>query len=56
MTSIKHRLARLEASAAGPAEEQVTEIHRVIVGKTNPDGSPYVIVRQLSASRVPPGI
>jgi len=56
LTSIKHRLAKLEASSPGPAHAQVTEIHRVIVGKTNPDGSPYVIVRRLSASRVPPGL
>jgi hypothetical protein len=56
MTRIKHRLAKLEASASWPAEEQVTEIHRVIVCKTNPDGSPYVIVRRLSASQVPHGL
>lgn len=48
MSNIKIRLAKLEASAPGPAEAQVTEIHRVIVGKTNADGSPYVIVRHIS--------
>ena len=45
MTGIKGRLAKLEAAAPGLAEERVTEIHRVIVGKTNPDGTPYVIVQ-----------
>lgn len=45
MSSIKTRLAKLEASSPGPAEEQVTEIHRVIAGRTNPDGSPIAMPR-----------
>lgn len=47
MANIKNRLERLEANAPSPAEDRITEIHRVIVGKTNPDGSPVVIVRKL---------
>lgn len=47
MTSLKPRLARLEASAPEPAQDRITEIHRVIVGQFNPDGSPVVIVRHL---------
>lgn len=47
MTGIKHRLAKLEANAPGPAEAQVAEIHRVIVGETNADGSPMVSIRAL---------
>lgn len=47
MTGIKTRLAKLEAAAPWLTEERVTEIHRVIVGKTNPDGTSNVIVRKL---------
>ena len=47
MANIKSRLERLEANAPAGAEDRVTEIHRVIIGKTNPDGSPFVIVRHL---------
>lgn len=47
MSNIKTRLAKLEALAPEPAQDRITEIHRVIVGKTNADGSPYVIVRQI---------
>lgn len=49
MANIKNRLERLEANSPGPAEGRITAIHRVIVGKTNPDGSPLVIVRRLEA-------
>ena len=47
MSNIKTRLAKLEASAPEPAGDQVTEIHRIIKGRTNPDGSPVVIVRKI---------
>lgn len=46
MSSIKSRVTRLEASAPAPAENSITEIHRVIVGQLNPDGSPVIIVRR----------
>ncbi len=46
MTSIKHRLAKLEASTPEPAQDRITEFHRIIVGQFNPDGSPVVIVRR----------
>ena len=46
MSSIKGRVTRLEASAPGPAEEQVVIVERIIVGQFNPDGSPVVIVRR----------
>lgn len=46
MSNIKIRLAKLEASAPGPAEEQVVIVERIIVGQFNPDGSPVVIVRR----------
>lgn len=47
MANIRNRLDRLEANAPSPAEDHITEIHRVIVGKTNPDGSPVIIVRRV---------
>lgn len=47
MGNMKNRLERLEANAPSPAEERITEIHRVIVGRTHTDGSPLVIVRRL---------
>lgn len=47
MSSIKTRLAKLEALAPGPAQDRITEIHRIIVGRNNPDGSPVVIVRHI---------
>lgn len=47
MANIRNRLDRLEANAPSPAEDQITEIHRVIVGKTNPDGSLVIIVRKV---------
>ena len=47
MSSIKGRVTRLEASAPEPAQDCITEIHRIIVGQFNPDGSPVVIVRHL---------
>ncbi|MEI7601262.1 MAG: hypothetical protein WCJ41_18335 [Aestuariivirga sp.] len=45
MTSIKHRLAKLEASVPEPAQDRITEIHRIIMGQYNSDDSPVVIVR-----------
>lgn len=41
-------MAKLEAAAAiNAGHPAVTEIHRVIVGRFNPDGSPVVIVRKI---------
>ncbi len=47
MSSIKSRVTRLEASAPEPTQDRITEIHRIIVGQFNSDGSPVVIVRHL---------
>lgn len=47
MANIRNRLERLEANAPGPADAQVTEIQRIIMGRTNADGSPFVIVRKV---------
>lgn len=46
VTSIKGRVTRLEASAPVPVEDRITEIHRIILGQFNSDGSPVVIVRR----------
>jgi hypothetical protein len=58
---LKARVNRLEASAPIPEHERITEVHHHIINPDrtpvlNPDGSPMVIVRQLSASQVPPGL
>lgn len=50
MPNIKGRLEKLEASAPASGADQVTEIHRVIVGQFNTDGSPRVIVRRLASA------
>lgn len=48
MRALEARLAKLEAAAAiNAGHPAVTEIHRVIVGRFNPDGSPVVIVRKI---------
>lgn len=47
MANIKGRLEKLEAVTPLAASDRITEIHRVIIGKTNADGSPYVVVRRL---------
>lgn len=46
MSSIKGRVTRLEASTPEPAQDRIIEIHRVIEGQFNPDGSPVVIIRR----------
>jgi hypothetical protein len=47
MPNIRNRLEKLEAASPAQGHERVTEIHRVIVGRLNPDGTPKVIVRQI---------
>lgn len=49
MSNIKTRLAKLEASTPEPAQNSITEIHRIIVGRFNSDGSPCVIVRRIAS-------
>lgn len=49
MTGIKHRLAKLEASALEPAQDRITEIQRVIVGQFNRDGTPCIIMRRFGS-------
>jgi hypothetical protein len=46
MGSIKIRLEKLEAASPAQGHERVTEIHRVIVGRFNPDGTPVTIIRR----------
>ena len=48
MASIKARIERLEALSPKNAKGRVTEIHRVIVGEFNVDGSPVVVIRRLA--------
>lgn len=43
MTNIKSRLEKLEA-VTPVCDTRITEIHRVIVGQFNEDGSPVIIV------------
>ena len=45
--NIKGRLEKLEAVTPMAASDRIREIHRVIMGKFNEDGSPLVIVRRL---------
>jgi hypothetical protein len=49
MRALEARLAKLEAAAAiNAGHPVVTEIHRVIVGRFNPDGSPVIFVRKIA--------
>lgn len=47
MANIKGRIQRLEANTPACGAEQVTEIHRVIVGQFNADGTNRVLVRKI---------
>lgn len=49
MANIKARLERLEALSPKNRDNRITEIHRVIIGEFNKDGTPVVIVRQIRA-------
>jgi hypothetical protein len=49
MSNIKARLKKLEALTPKTVNG-VKEIHRVIVGQPNADGSPKVIIRTLKAA------